>query len=64
MRLSALSQVRSAITCKNRFPVTIRQIHAHKLKFMGISRDSFVMISAARASQTGRTEAAYFRPLP
>jgi hypothetical protein len=37
---------------------------AHKQKFMGISRDSFVMISAARASQTGRTEAVYFRPLP
>ena len=27
MRLSPLSQVRSAITGKNRFPVTIRQIH-------------------------------------
>jgi hypothetical protein len=28
MRLSPLSQVRSAITGKNRFPVTIRQIQA------------------------------------
>jgi hypothetical protein len=29
MRLSPLSQVRSAITGKNRFPVTIRQIHEY-----------------------------------
>jgi hypothetical protein len=28
---------------------------------MGISRDSFVMISAARASQTGRTETVYLK---
>ena len=27
MRLSPLSQVRSVITGKNRFPVTIRQVH-------------------------------------
>jgi hypothetical protein len=33
MRLSPLSQVRSAITGKNRFPVTIRQIHAQELIF-------------------------------
>jgi hypothetical protein len=31
MRLSPLSQVRSAITGKNRFPVTIRQIHVDQL---------------------------------
>ena len=30
MRLSPLSQVRSAITGKNRFPVTIRQIQVGK----------------------------------
>jgi hypothetical protein len=30
MRLSPLSQVRSAITGKNRFPVTIRQIQARR----------------------------------
>ena len=30
MRLSPLSQVRSVITGKNRFPVTIRQIQVHK----------------------------------
>ncbi len=50
--------------CLNLRGYKIRASAAHKLKFMGISRDSFVMISAARASQTGRTEAVYFRPLP
>jgi hypothetical protein len=32
MRLSPLSQVRSAITGKNQFPVTIRQIQAMEPK--------------------------------
>ena len=33
MRLSPLSQVRSAITGKNRFPVTIRQIQIYEAEF-------------------------------
>jgi hypothetical protein len=33
MRLSPLSQVRSAITGKNRFPVTIRQIQVYLRSF-------------------------------
>ncbi len=39
MRLSSLSQVRSAITGKNRFPVTIRQIQA-KLGVLSLVYDT------------------------
>ena len=38
MRLSPLSQVRSAITGKNRFPVTIRQIQGPEDTLFGTRR--------------------------
>ena len=46
MRLSPLSQVRSAITGKNRFPVTIRQIQASLVR----SRISSVRLCHANAT--------------
>jgi hypothetical protein len=38
MRLSPLSQVRSAITGKNRFPVTIRQIQVPRRSTLALER--------------------------
>ena len=40
MRLSPLSQVRSAITGKNRFPVTIRQIQVTWLHQLSITNNN------------------------
>jgi hypothetical protein len=44
MRLSPLSQVRSAITGKNRFPVTIRQIHVKLVLALTLTVVRFTLI--------------------
>jgi len=53
MRLSPLSQVRSAITGKNRFPVTIRQIQERPLHLAGMAEPPDTWKST-KAKKTGR----------